>query len=89
MDGQECDGGDGSKHGGEHDDDEPGGAVCGLRRGLGDPHGVDKGVGDELDELHDSSMVNWRDSSRNRWRRDVAAMAESDGSGVHLIDQDL
>jgi hypothetical protein len=26
---------------------------------LGDPHGVDKGVRDELDELHVSSMVNW------------------------------
>jgi len=59
VDGHDCDGDDGSEYGGEHDDDEPGGAVCGLGRGLGDPHGVDKGVRDELDELHDSSMVGW------------------------------
>jgi hypothetical protein len=58
MDGYDRDGDDGSKYDGEHDDDEPCGAVCGLRRGLGDPHGVDKGVRDELDELHVSSMVN-------------------------------
>jgi hypothetical protein len=55
VDGHYCDSDDGCKYGGEHDDDEPGGAVCGLRRGLGDPHGVDKGVRDELDELHVSS----------------------------------
>ena len=66
MNRQDCDGDDGCKHGGEHDDDEPGGAVGGLRRRLGDPHGVDKGVRDELNELHVSWMVNGRDSSRNR-----------------------
>ena len=59
MDGYDRDGGDGDNHGGEHDDDEPCGAVGGLWRGLGDSHGVDKGVRDELDELHISSMVNW------------------------------
>jgi hypothetical protein len=59
VDGHDCDGDDGCKHSREHDDDEPGGAVGGLRGGLGDPHGVDKGVRDELDELHDSSMVTW------------------------------
>ena len=57
MDGYDRDGDDGCEDGREHDDDEPGGAVCGLRRGLGDPHGVDKGVCDELDELHICSMV--------------------------------
>ena len=50
---------DGYKYGSEHDDDEPGGAVGGLWRGLRDPHGVDKGVRDELDELHVSSMMSW------------------------------
>ena len=59
MDGHYCDGDDGCKDGGEHDDDEPGGAASGLRGGLGGPHGVDKGVRDELDELHVSSMVSW------------------------------
>ena len=59
VDGYDGDGDDGCKHGGEHDDDEPGGAVCRLWRGLGNPHGVDKGVRDELDELHVSSMVSW------------------------------
>ena len=57
MDSHDCDGDNGCKHSGEHDDNEPGGAVGSLRRGLGDPHGVDKGVRDELDELHISSMV--------------------------------
>jgi hypothetical protein len=52
VDGNDRDGGDGRKHGSEHDDDEPCGSVCGLWRGLGDPHGVDKGVRDELDDLH-------------------------------------
>jgi hypothetical protein len=33
---------------------------------LGDPHGVDKGVRDHVNELHVSSIVNGRDSSRNR-----------------------
>jgi hypothetical protein len=57
VDGHYRDGDHGRKYDGEHDDDEPGGAVGGLWRGLGDPHGVDKGVGDELDELHVFSMV--------------------------------
>ena len=52
MDGYDCDGEDGCKDGGEHDDDEPGGAICGLWRRLGDPHGVDECIRDELDELH-------------------------------------
>jgi len=65
MDGYDGDGDNGCKHGGEHDDDEPGGTVGSLRRGLGDPHGVDKGVCDELDELHVSLMVDGRDSSRS------------------------
>jgi hypothetical protein len=52
VDGDYCDGDDGCKYGSEHDNDEPGGTVCGLGRRLGDTHGVDKGVRDELDELH-------------------------------------
>jgi hypothetical protein len=59
VDGYDRDGGDGCKDGREQDDDEPGGAVGGLWRGLGDPHGVDKGVRDELDELHVFPMVSW------------------------------
>ena len=89
VDGDEDDGDHGCKYGSEHDDDEPGGAVCRLWRGLGNPHGVDKGVRDELDELHVSSMVNWGDSSRNQCSQDVSARAESEGSGVHLLSQDL
>jgi hypothetical protein len=56
MYGNDRDGDDGGEHCGEHDEDEPGGSVCGLRRGLGDAHGVDKCVRDELDELHVWSM---------------------------------
>jgi hypothetical protein len=66
VDGHDDDGDDGGKYGSEHDDDEPGGAVCGLRRGLGNPHGVDKGVRNELDELHVSSSIKFENSSRNR-----------------------
>ena len=58
MDGYDSDGDDGCEYGGEHDDDEPGGAVGGLRRGLGDPHGVDKGVRDETNELH-GFLIGW------------------------------
>ena len=79
MDGHECDGDDGCKHGGEHDEDEPGGAICCLRCGLGDAHGVDKGVRDELNELHVFPMV----MVAERW--DVSAIAESQGVGVHLL----
>ena len=84
MDGHNHDGDDGGEDGGEHDDDEPGGAVGGLGRRLGDPHGVDKGVRDELDELHICSMSIGGDSSRNGSRQDVSGVAESDGPGVHL-----
>jgi hypothetical protein len=64
------------KHSGEHDDDEPGGTIGSLRRRLRDSHGVDKGVRDELDELHVFSMAGRKDSSRDQkvqrflgWRR--------------------
>ena len=57
VDGHDSDGGDGGNHGSEHDEDEPGGAVCGLWGGLGDPHGVDKQIRDEQDELHVVLMV--------------------------------
>ena len=52
VDGQKGDGGDGSRDGEEHCNDEPCGALCSFRRGLGDPHGVDEGVRDEQEELH-------------------------------------
>jgi hypothetical protein len=58
MDGYDRDGGDGDNHGREQDEDEPCGAVGGLWRGLGDPHGVDKGVRNELNEFHVFPMVN-------------------------------
>jgi hypothetical protein len=51
---------------GEHDDDEPGRAVFGLRRGLGNTHGVDEGVRDEQEELHLTVQRVRCDSSRNR-----------------------
>ena len=51
MDGHDDDGDDGGEDGGEHDDDEPGCSVGGLGRRLGDPHGVDECIRDELDEL--------------------------------------
>jgi hypothetical protein len=66
VDGQNHDGDDGGNDGREQDNDKPGGPVCGLWRGLGDPHGVDEGVRDEQDELHVSSMRVCRDSIRNR-----------------------
>ena len=36
--------GDHSQHCGQHDDDEPCGAIGGLRGGLSDPHGVYESV---------------------------------------------
>ena len=66
MDGHDDDGDDRGKDGGKHDDDEPGGAVGGLGRRLGDPHGVDKGVRDELDELHVSLDKDRGSSKENR-----------------------
>ena len=57
VDGHDYDGDDHRKYGTEHDNDEPGGSVCSLRRGLGNPHGVDKGICDELDELHVYSSI--------------------------------
>lgn len=58
MNGYEGDGGDDGEHGGEHDHDEPCGAIGGLRRGLRDSHGVDESVCYEEEELHISSMRN-------------------------------
>jgi hypothetical protein len=48
----EGDRGDDSQHGGQHDDDEPRGAIRRLWGGLSDPHGVDESVRDEEKELH-------------------------------------
>jgi hypothetical protein len=76
MGGHYCDRNYRCKDGGEHDDDEPGGTIGSLRRWLRDSHGVDKGVRDELDELHVFSMAGREDSSRDQkvqrflgWRR--------------------
>lgn len=52
MEGQEGDAGDENHNGEEQSDDEPGGPLRGLRRGLGDPHGVDESVRDEQEEVH-------------------------------------
>ncbi len=48
----DCDGRDGRKHCGKHDNDEPRGTICSLWRGLSDPHSVDESVRDEKNELH-------------------------------------
>jgi hypothetical protein len=42
----------------KENDDEPGSAVGLLGRGLSDPHGVDKGVRDETNELH-GFLIGW------------------------------
>jgi len=52
MDSHGCNGDHKGDNAGEHDDDEPGCAVFGLRRGLGNTHGVDEGVRDEQQKLH-------------------------------------
>jgi len=66
MNGDDGDGGDCREYGEEHDDDEFSGAVCGFRRGLGYPHGVDEGVRDEQEELHINRM--WSTSYRSKKR---------------------
>jgi len=72
------------KHGGKHDDDEPGGTIGSLRRGLCYSHGVDKGVRYELDELHVFSMAGREDSSRDQTVQRFLGDAESDVTGAHL-----
>jgi hypothetical protein len=52
MNGDESDGRDGDDNDGKHDHDEPGGSIGLLGRGLGDSHRVDKGLGDESNEVH-------------------------------------
>ena len=47
---------DRGEDGRQHDEDEPGSAVSGLGRGLGDAHGVDEGVRDEEKKLHSDLM---------------------------------
>ena len=79
MDSDDGDGGDSSDHRGEHDEDEPGRTVCGLRRGLRNSHGVDEGVRDEQDELHGSSMLERSNSSRKHWALYVVESFESKG----------
>jgi len=72
------------KHRGEHDDDEPGGTIGSLRRGLRDSHGVDESISDELDELHVFSMAGREDSSRDQTVQRFLGDAESDVTGAHL-----
>ena len=52
MNSYEGDCGDDCKHGGQHNDDEPCGAIRGLWGRLSDPHGVDESVRYEEEELH-------------------------------------
>ena len=52
MDSEGRNGGNSGNDKGKHNDDEPGGAVRGLRRRLGDAHGVDEGVRDKQEEFH-------------------------------------
>ena len=43
---------DRGEDGTQHDKDEPRCAICGLRRRLGDAHGVDESVRNKEEELH-------------------------------------
>jgi hypothetical protein len=79
VDGNDRNGDNGREYSSKHDDDEPCSAVCRLGRGLGDSHGIDKGVRDELNELHVFPMVMVAE------RRGVSAIAESQGVDVHLL----
>ena len=56
MDRQECNAGNRCYDDREQGDDEPCGALCCLRGGLGDPHSIDEGVRDEQEEVHVSSL---------------------------------
>jgi hypothetical protein len=87
VDGQGCDGGNKGDNSTEHDDDEPGCAVCGLWRGLSDAHGVDEGVRDEQEEFHRTGqgfdeMVAGTGATSSR-------VAESEGLWLHLYNQGL
>lgn len=53
-----------NENGKKHDSDDPGSAVCGTGRRLGDAHGVDEGVGEEEEKLHACSMKIRLNSSR-------------------------
>ena len=86
MNGQDRDGSDGGDHGGEHDDDEPGGAVCGLWRGLGDSHGVDESVRYEQDELHGFSMLTSKRMVAGIVAGMCFSMAESEGWDAASIE---
>jgi hypothetical protein len=71
----------------QHGDDEPGGTISGLGRRLGDAHGVDEEVGDELERLHRFLM---RRCGEMIAKKRVAAsgwlgFGESEGWVVHLF----
>jgi len=69
MDGQESHGYYSGEDCSEHEEDEPRGTVCGLRRRLSDAHGVDEGVRDEEEQFHVYLMELGDNSSRNRLNR--------------------
>jgi len=52
MQTEDCNCGYAKENAKKHGGDEPGGAVGGARRGLGDAHGVDEGVREEKEKLH-------------------------------------
>ena len=52
MQAEDGDGCNADKDASQHKGDEPGSAVCGLGRGLGDAHGVDERVREEEEQLH-------------------------------------
>lgn len=81
------DGRDGDQDECQHGDDEPGGTISGLGRGLGDAHGVDEEVGDELERIHRFLM---RGCGEMIAKKRVAAsgwlgFGESEGWVVHLF----
>jgi hypothetical protein len=63
--GNKCDGRDTGDHKCEQDDNEPRGAIGGLRRGLSNPHCFDEDVRYEMDEVHAFLMVVESNSSRD------------------------
>ena len=60
MQTEDCNCGYAKENAKKHGGDEPGGAVGGARRGLGDAHGVDEGVREEKEKLH--FCASWRNS---------------------------
>ena len=57
MQAEQDDGNQAGEDGDQHEEDDPGGAIGGFRRGLRDAHGVNEGIRDEKEELHMISML--------------------------------